>query len=96
MTRVTQTHDATSPDRLAVRLKPTDPFLQKHVGQVCVLLDTKQAIMVCMVVTDPDDDRTVIRLADVKLNAGLKPEDVALTVPAGVKVSKPLEGAGQP
>jgi outer membrane lipoprotein-sorting protein len=85
-----------SPDRLAVRLKPTDAFLQKHVGQVCVLLDTRQAIMVCMVMTDPDGDRTVIRFSDAKLNAGLKAEDVALAVPAGVKVSKPLDAAGQP
>jgi outer membrane lipoprotein-sorting protein len=82
-----------SPDRVAVKLTPTDPFLQKHVGQVSVLLDTKQAIMVCIVVADPDGDRTVIRLSDVKLNAGLKPEDLALAVPAGVKVSKPMDAA---
>jgi outer membrane lipoprotein-sorting protein len=83
------------PDRVAVRLKPTSELLQKHVGEVRVLLDSRQAIMLCMVVVDADGDRTVIRLSDVRVNSGLKPTDLSLAIPQGVKISRPVEGGGR-
>jgi outer membrane lipoprotein-sorting protein len=86
---------AEGPDRIAVRLKPTDEFLRQHVAEVRVLLDAKSAFMLCVVTVDLEGDRTVIRISDVRLNTGLKPADVALNTPSDVKVSRPLEAGGK-
>lgn len=81
-----------SPDRLAVRLRPTGDFLRKHVREVRVLLDVKTALMLCAVTVDADGDRTVIRISDPKPDTGLKADDLRLNIPAGTQVSRPLEG----
>ena len=78
--------------RIAMRLKPKGTFLKEHVDQVRVVLDVESACLVSVEVEDADGDRTLIRFSDVKLNVGLKDRDVALAVPAGTKVSRPLEG----
>jgi outer membrane lipoprotein-sorting protein len=83
---------ANANDRVAIRLTPTDAFLKEHVDQVLVVLDAAAACVASVEVDDADGDRTVIRFSDVKLNAGLKDADVALTVPAGTKESRPLAG----
>lgn len=82
------------PDRLAIRLTPTDAFLRRHVGEVRVLLDAGTGLMLCVVTVDAEGDRTVIRFSDARLNTGLKAADVALGLPADVKVSRPLDAAG--
>jgi len=79
--------------RIALRLTPTDELLKQHVDRVMVLLDADAACVVGVEVDDADGDRTVMRFSDVKLNAGLKDADVALALPPGTKVSRPLEGA---
>ena len=78
--------------RIALRLTPTDDYLKEHVDHVFVLLDADAACVRQVEVHDADGDRTFIRFSDVKLNAGLKDADIALSVPAGTKVSRPLEG----
>ena len=85
---------ADGPDRLAVRLKPTGGFLKQHVGEVRVLLDVRTGLMLSVVTVDVEGDRTVIRFSDARPNTGLKPADVALDLPADVKVSRPLDAAG--
>jgi len=82
------------PEMVAVRLRPTDAFLKEHVREVRVLLDGRSARMLCVTTVDADGDRTVMRFRDVRENAGVKPADVQLVVPADVKVSRPLEGVG--
>ena len=57
-----------------------------------MLLDVSAAHILKAETTDADDDRTLITFGDVKLNAGLKDEDLALIVPPGTKESRPLEG----
>lgn len=81
-----------SSELVALRLAPTDEFLKEHVEQVLVVLDARTACVVSVRVDDADGDRTVIRFSDLKLDAGLKDADVALAVPSGTKVSRPLEG----
>jgi hypothetical protein len=81
-------------ERVALRLTPKGGFLKEHVDQVLVDLDPDAACVVSVEVDDADGDRTVIRFSDVKRNPGLSDADVALAVPAGTKVSRPLEGAG--
>jgi outer membrane lipoprotein-sorting protein len=84
--------DGNKIEHVSLRLTPTDPFLKEHVDQVLVVLDAAAACVLSVEVDDADGDRTVIRFADVKLNAGLKDADVALAVPPGTKESRPLEG----
>lgn len=83
-----------SGDEVAVRLVPTSDFLRRHVREVRVLLDAKSALMLCVVTVDADGDRTVVRVIDPKVNAGSAAADLALAVPPGTRVSKPMERAG--
>ena len=87
-------------ERIPLRLTPTDEFLREHVEQVLVVLDADQACVVSVRVDDADGDRTLMRFSDIQLDAGLKDSDVALSIPSGTKVSRPLEGvagnSGQP
>ena len=77
--------------RIALRLTPTDEYLKEHVDRVLVLLDVEAAYVLRVEVDDADGDRTLIRFTDVKLNGGVKQADVDLAVPAGTKVSRPLD-----
>lgn len=79
------------PEKLALKLTPTDDFLKQHLSEVRVLLDQKSAFMLCVVTVDKEGDRTVIRFSDAQLNTGLKPQDVAFAPPADAKVSRPLD-----
>ena len=83
------------PNRLALRMVPTDELLGKHVDEVRVTLDAAAASVVRVEVDDADGDHTVIRFLDVMTNTGIKPSDLELVLPAGTKVSKPLEGAAK-
>ena len=84
---------ANTPGVVALRLKPTEAFLKEHVSEVRVLLDARSATMLAVQTVDADGDRTSIRFTDVKLDAGLDPAALALTVPADTKVSRPLDAA---
>ena len=81
-----------SAELVPIRLTPTDEFLKDHVEQVLVVLDARTACVVSVRVDDADGDHTVIRFSDLKPDGGLKDADVALAVPSGTKVSRPLEG----
>lgn len=75
---------------LALELTPTDPALAEHVQRVRVLLDVAGAYIMKAEVTDGDGDRTVLSFRDVQVNAALG--DLALAVPPGTAVTRPLEG----
>ena len=79
-------------NRLWLRLVPHDEHLAQHVDEVRVTLDVAAAYVVRVEMDDADGDRTVIRFADVKTNTGLKDSELYLTLPAGTKVSRPLDG----
>ena len=75
---------------IALKLLPLTDDLRQHVQQVCVLVNIAGGYVVQAEYTDADDDRTVIRFGDVKLNGAVG--DLSLKVPAGTKISHPLKG----
>jgi outer membrane lipoprotein-sorting protein len=75
---------------LAFSLKPTDAALAQHIQEVRVLLDESAAYIVKAEMVDADGDRTVLQFTDVKVNA--QTGDLDLKIPAGAKVTRPLEG----
>jgi outer membrane lipoprotein-sorting protein len=85
--------DRGNAERLSLRLVPTDDSLSQHVDEVRVTLDVAGAHVVWVEMDDTDGDRTVIRFGDVKTNTGLKDSELNLVLPAGTKVSRPLDGA---
>jgi len=78
---------------IALRLTPTEDSLRRYVSQVRVLLDVEHACIVVAEVTDGDGDRTVLTFKDVQINPDVG--DLELHVPAGTRVSHPLEGVDQ-
>jgi outer membrane lipoprotein-sorting protein len=75
---------------IALELTPTDPALAEHVQRVRVLLDVAGAYIIKAEMTDSDGDRTALSFRDVQLNAAVG--DLALAVPPGTAVTRPLEG----
>jgi outer membrane lipoprotein-sorting protein len=73
-------------------LTPTDESLAQHVDEVRVTLDVPSACVTRVEMLDADGDRTVIRFTDVRTNTGIRDGELDLNVPAGTKVSRPLEG----
>ena len=79
---------------LAFSMKPTDAALAQHIQEVRVLLDESAAYIVKAEMIDADGDRTVLRFTDAKVNADTG--DLDLKLPAGAKVTRPLEGLNAP
>ena len=78
---------------IALELTPKDESLAEHIDAVRVLLDAGAAHIITVETLDADGDRTLITFDGVRLNTGLEERELALTVPQGTKVSRPLEGA---
>jgi outer membrane lipoprotein-sorting protein len=76
-----------------IRLSPSDAALAEHVDEVRVTLDVAAARVTRVEMLDADGDRTVIHFTDLKTDAGIKDGDLDLVVPAGTKVSRPLDAA---
>lgn len=83
--------DAATP--IEIRLTPRDDALAEHVEEVRVTLDVAAACVTKVDVLDADGDRTVILFTDIKTDTGIKDGDLDLAVPAGTKVSRPLDAA---
>jgi outer membrane lipoprotein-sorting protein len=79
-----------SADHLAIELKPKSESLRSHVTSVRVLIDESQPAAIRVVMTDAEGERTEIEFTNVKLNQGVKAEDLELKLPEGVRVSRPL------
>jgi len=75
-----------------LKLTPTDESLAQHVDEVRVTLDVAAACVTKVEMLDADGDRTLIRFTDLRTNTGMKEGDLDLKLPAGTKVSRPLEG----
>jgi outer membrane lipoprotein-sorting protein len=80
---------------VAVKLRPINEEMRKHLDEVTVLLEVATGLVTRAQTVDADGDRVVLSFSDMKVNAGLTDQDVALDVPAGVKVVRPLEGGEQ-
>jgi outer membrane lipoprotein-sorting protein len=76
---------------VALRMIPLDEAIREHVDEIRVLLDSEAAHILELEILDADGDRTRITFEDVRLDTGIKSADLALTVPKGTTVSRPLE-----
>jgi outer membrane lipoprotein-sorting protein len=85
---------AEGPDAVALRLTPKAESLRQHVQEVRVLLDASSGLVSRLEMIDADGDRTAIAFLRPRINTGLQERDVDLSVPAGTKESRPLEGLG--
>jgi outer membrane lipoprotein-sorting protein len=77
---------------LPLRLVPREEALRQHVDEVDVLLDVKAAHILELEIVDADGDRTHVTFSGFKIDTGVTPDDLKLTVPADTTVSRPLEG----
>jgi len=75
---------------VALKLTPIEAEIRQHVEAVRVLLDVSAGYIVRAEMTDADGDRTVLSFSNVQLNADVG--DLALNVPPGTRVTRPLEG----
>jgi outer membrane lipoprotein-sorting protein len=75
---------------LAVQLTPRSDDLRRHLVSVKVLIDESRPAATKVVMTDPDGDVTDIVFSNVRLNAGVKDEEIDPALPEGVRVSHPL------
>jgi outer membrane lipoprotein-sorting protein len=78
--------------QLALRMRPVDDSLKKHLVEVAVVLDVSTGLVLRAQTIDGDGDRIVLTFSNMKTNTGLTDADLELTVPAGVTVTRPLEG----
>lgn len=76
---------------VALQMIPLDEALREHVDVIHVLLDSEAAHILELEVLDADGDRTRIAFEDIRLDTGIKPADLALTVAKGTTISRPLE-----
>jgi hypothetical protein len=78
---------------VALRLQPLDPDLRKHVEEVQVLLEIATGFVLIAQTTDTDGDRIVLTFSNIRINGGLGDRELEMSVPPGVKVTRPLEGS---
>lgn len=77
--------------QFALRLVPKHEEVREHVLEVRVLLDREIGCVVAAEVLYPDEDRLELRFANIRLNNGIDENDLELKVPAGTKISRPLD-----
>lgn len=78
--------------QLALRMRPIEESLKKHIDEVAVVLDVETGLVLRAQTIDGDGDRIVMTFSNLRKNTGLTDADLEMTVPAGVTVSRPLEG----
>jgi outer membrane lipoprotein-sorting protein len=79
---------------VGIELTPVTEDLRDHVSRVRVVLDSSVPCVSVIEILDADGERTEIRFTEVRTNAGVKESELALEVPAGTRVSRPMGGAG--
>jgi outer membrane lipoprotein-sorting protein len=78
---------------VALRMQPLDAELRKHVDEVRVLLEVATGFVLKAQTTDADGDQIVLTFSNVRINGGVGDRELELSVPPGVKVTRPLEGS---
>ena len=79
-------------ETIALRMRPTEPELRKHIDEVQVLLQVATGFVLRATTIDSDGDRVVLSFSNIRVNGGVVDRELELVVPAGVKVTHPLEG----
>jgi outer membrane lipoprotein-sorting protein len=78
---------------VALRMQPIQPELRKHIDEVRVLLEIATGFVLVAKTTDADGDQVVLSFSNIRANSGVSDRDLELVLPAGVKVTHPLEGS---
>jgi outer membrane lipoprotein-sorting protein len=78
---------------VALKMQPISPELRKHVDQVRVLLEIATGFVLKAETTDADGDQVVLSFSNIRANTGVSDKELELAVPAGTKVTHPLEGS---
>lgn len=78
------------PTLLGVLLTPKGADLRTHVTTVKVLIDESGPAARKVTITDPEGEETDIIFTRTRLNTGVRTQDIDLTLPDNVRVSKPL------
>lgn len=86
--------DADESKFLALRMKPTQEELRKHIDEVTVVLEIATGFVQRAQTIDTDGDRMVLSFSKLQINTGLKDSDLELNLPPGVAITHPLEGDG--
>ena len=76
---------------LTLQLTPLEASLREHVDVVNVLLDIEAAHILELEIVDADGDRTQVSFSRVRLDTGVRPDDLKLDVPPDTTVSRPLD-----
>lgn len=74
---------------LGVRLLPKDESVSRYVRSVVVWIDTDTGLARKTEWVDADEERTLLEFSRVKINGGLKDEQVTIPLPSDVKVVRP-------
>ncbi len=76
---------------LGIRLSPRSDAIKAHLDHVNVWIDRRSAVSPRMEMVDVDGDRTMFKLANIKVNGGLDDKVFVLDLPAGTRIVRPLE-----
>jgi len=87
---------ADDPALLGLLLLPKTAEIRKHLESIKLLIDETIPAATKIVITDAEGERTEIALTSIRINSGLKDTDVQLTLPDGVRLSRPLGNIAPP
>src|SRR5205814_5456418 len=85
--------DAEEGKFISLRMKPINDELKKHVDEVSVVLEIATGLVLRAQTVDTDGDRLLMIFSNIRTSTGVKDSELEMDVPAGVKESRPLEGA---
>ncbi len=77
--------------RVELRLTPRAQALRDHLQEIRLGVDEDSALVRRAEIVNADAERTVMTFDRVKVNPGLTPEELALKLPRGTTVVRPLE-----
>lgn len=80
------------PALLRLAMTPEDQELAKHLKSIAVDVEIATGVARRIDMTDSQGDRTLIVLEEIRVNTGMSEQEIALTLPAGTKISRPLSG----
>lgn len=83
----------TPADLIGIELTPKSERIREHISTVRVLIDTRVPCLKRLEMIDLDGHSTVVELSSIKVNTGLKSEELDLELPPDVKISRPLDAA---
>jgi outer membrane lipoprotein-sorting protein len=76
------------PGGRALEMTPTDPWIAERITRVRLVVDPQRDLVTRVAFTDIDGERTVQIFENIRVNPGLTDADLALDVPADVKITR--------